>query len=239
MSGPRIEILKALKDNFIYILVHNGQCAVVDPGEAQVVEQFLAQNNLKLTHILCTHHHWDHTDGVAELVKNHGCEVWCSEPDFTRIRGASKIAQGSMQLWNEPVEVMNVPGHTIGQIAFYFPRIAAVFPGDTLFSAGCGRLFEGTAEQMYSSLQKFKQLPSSTRIFFGHEYTLRNLDFVEHYKGASPEAISSYRAHCKNLLSQGIPTTPSTLKIEMEINPFLMSADVKEFAKWRELRNDW
>ncbi len=157
------------------------ECAIIDPGDAQPVESFLSAHGMRLHKILCTHHHWDHVTGVQELAKRHGCEVWSSDPDFARIEGATRSVAGKTKLWDYEIEVLAVPGHTLGQIAYYLPNIRALFPGDTLFSAGCGRLFEGTPEMMFHSLQKLAALPAETKVYFGHEYTLRNLDFVEHY----------------------------------------------------------
>jgi len=237
--NPRIEILPALKDNFIYVLVKGGECAVIDPGEALPVQTYMAQNHLRLTHILCTHHHWDHISGIPDLLSAGHAEVWCSPADLSRIQGATKAVTGIETLWEEPVEILSVPGHTLGQIAYYFPRLKALFPGDTLFSAGCGRLFEGTAEQMFISMQKIRALPEETQIYFGHEYTLRNLEFVEKYKAAPLDALAKYRSVCERRLSLGLPTAPSSLAEEMIINPFLNAKDLQQFSKWRELRNNW
>lgn len=235
----RIEILKTLKDNFTYALVSENRCAIVDPGEAAPVEKFLATSNLRLTHILCTHHHWDHVNGVPELASRFTCEVWCSDYDFARVPGATKSVSGEVSLFGDAVEVLFVPGHTLGQIAYYVPRLRAVFPGDTLFSAGCGRLFEGTPEQMFESMVKLRALPADTRVYFGHEYTLNNLAFVEKHGAADAEALSSYRNSCTVKLNAGLPTAPSTIETEMHVNPFLKAADSVEFTKWRELRNSW
>lgn len=235
----RIETLKTLKDNFTYALVSGGDCAIVDPGEAGPVEKFLTENNLRLTHILCTHHHWDHVSGVPDLAKSHPCEVWCSEYDFARVPGATKKLATEEILFGEKIIVMDVPGHTLGQIAYYIPNLKAVFPGDTLFSAGCGRLFEGSAAQMFETMKKLRELPADTKIYFGHEYTLRNLEFVETNKAANPASLKSYRELCEKKLSSGRPTAPSTIQTEMSVNPFLNAPDVATFTKWRELRNSW
>jgi hydroxyacylglutathione hydrolase len=132
-----------------------------------------------------------------------------------------------------------MPGHTLGQVAFYLPKLEAVFTGDTLFSAGCGRLFEGTPEDMFESLSRLKKLPSETKVYFGHEYTLRNLDFVEKYNGADAMEIEAYRQECVSRLEHGQPTTPSSIGTELKINPFVSAQDIGEFTKWRELRNTW
>ena len=237
--STRIEILKALKDNFIYVLVHGAHCAVIDPGEAQPVEDYLERHRLRLDAILCTHHHWDHVSGVTELLQSHPCEVWCSEYDKERITGASRSVSGLERLWDLEVEVLDVPGHTLGQVAYYLPQLEAVFPGDTLFSAGCGRLFEGSAEQMHATMKKLAVLPEETKVYFGHEYSLRNLEFVAKYQAAPAAEVANWRAECERRLTSDHPTSPTTIGQELKVNPFLRAPDVASFAKWRELRNAW
>jgi hydroxyacylglutathione hydrolase len=236
--STRIETLTALKDNFVYVLVHGAHAAVVDPGEAAPVLRFLERHRLRLDAILCTHHHWDHVSGVPDLVKETGAEVWCSPPDRERIPGSTKAVSGLERLWDLEAEILAVPGHTLGQIAYYFPKLEAVFPGDTLFSAGCGRLFEGTPEQMFASMKKLAALPAETKVYFGHEYTLRNLEFVSKYEAAPAAAVEAYREDCERRLKNG-HTTPTTIETELKINPFLNARDVATFTKWRELRNTW
>lgn len=188
-----IHTLPALKDNFIYILERDSVCAVIDPGEADPVIEYLEKCEFSLRAIWLTHHHHDHVGGVKDLMKwrseNSGAgagekplEIWSSKYDQSRIPGVTHPVdgRGSYRWLGEPVHVLDVPGHTLGQIAFYLPESLALFPGDTLFSGGCGRLFEGSPEQMFNSLQKIKELPAETRVFFGHEYTLKNLEFIRH-----------------------------------------------------------
>lgn len=232
----RIEIIPSLKDNFIFALINGRQCAVIDPGEAAPVKKFLENEKLSLTHILCTHHHWDHVSGIPDLPAD---EVWCSPFDRSRIPRATKSVSSHEQLWDEEVLILNVPGHTLGQVAYYFPRLKAVFPGDTLFSAGCGRLFEGTPAQMFSSMKILRSLPPDTALYFGHEYTLHNLDFVEKYQAADTRSVESYRQQCLKKLANKQPTVPSSIAAELEVNPFLKAATEDEFTKWRELRNQW
>jgi hydroxyacylglutathione hydrolase len=235
----KIHVLPALKDNFIYILSDGKSCVVIDPGEAAPVEKFLAEKSLHLETILCTHHHWDHTGGIEELKAKFNCDVLCSAYDFSRIKGADRALEAREAILGVAVEVLPMPGHTLGQVAFYLPQLEAVFTGDTLFSAGCGRLFEGTPEDMFESLGRLKKLPRETKVYFGHEYTLRNLDFVEKYNGADAVEISVYRRKCVSRLEHGQPTTPSSIGTELKINPFMTARDVGEFTKWRELRNAW
>ncbi len=236
-----IHTLSALKDNFIYVLSHKDQCAVVDPGEAAPVLRFLEHKKLALTHILLTHHHPDHIGGVADLVRGRDVQIWASEYDRERIPGVTHpVREGRAEtLFGEPVEILEVPGHTLGQVCYYLPKSSALFVGDTLFSGGCGRLFEGTAEQMFTSLQKIKRLPVATRIYFGHEYTLRNLEFIKQQSGHISEDLFRYEQQCRNRLSKGEPTTPTTLAQELKINPFITSETVETFREWRSARDGW
>lgn len=237
-----IHTLTALKDNFIYVLASpGGECAVVDPGDAAPVRRFLDLRKLRLTHVLLTHHHHDHIDGAAELAADAACEVWCSDHDRSRIPSATKsVGEGdSLELFGHAMRVLEVPGHTLGQIAYHWPKLEALFTGDTLFSAGCGRLFEGSYEQMYASLQKIKRLPAATRIYFGHEYTMRNIEFIKTRLGAVPEDLFDYEQRCRQALAHGQPTTPTTLAQELKINPFVYADSLASFSEWREARNHW
>jgi hydroxyacylglutathione hydrolase len=237
-----IYTLPVLKDNFAYVLAAaDGSCAVVDPGEAVPVRKFLDHKRLRLTHILCTHHHQDHIGGIGPLAGEGAVEIWSSRYDQSRIPAVTRpVGEGEpLELFGEPLKILDVPGHTLGQIAFHFPRLEAIFTGDTLFSGGCGRLFEGTAEQMFKSLQKIKALPAATRIYFGHEYTLRNIEFIKHRLGSVPEDLFDYEQRCREGLARGTPTSPTTLAQELKINPFIYSKDVASFSQWREARNQW
>ncbi|MGE0529370.1 MAG: hydroxyacylglutathione hydrolase [Bdellovibrionales bacterium] len=237
-----IHTLTALKDNFIYALTDNESgCAVIDPGEAGPVQAFLRHTGRRLSHILCTHHHWDHVDGVAELQSESGCAVWGAERDRDRIPGLTHaLREGpGYELLGEPLAVMEVPGHTVGQIAYLLPKQFDLFVGDTLFSAGCGRLFEGTPAQMHASLRKIKALAPQTRIYFGHEYTLRNLEFVLSRIQSPPAELLEYKSDCEIARAQGRPTTPSLLARELKVNPFLYAESVDIFREWREARDRW
>jgi hydroxyacylglutathione hydrolase len=203
----------AFKDNYIWCLINEQtkHCIIVDPGEAKPVLTQLKQLNLTLDAILITHHHWDHVTGVPELAKLTGAPVWCSAVDRERITGATVVVSGLERLWDLEVEILTVPGHTQGQIAYYFPRLEALFPGDTLFSAGCGRLFEGTPDQMFASMRKLAALPPETKVYFGHEYTLNNLDFVAKYEAAfRPVVETSGTVRCSTLPAERpCPAPPS------------------------------
>lgn len=235
----KIHAIRALIDNFIYVLVNGGECAVVDPGDAAPVHDFIRSNGLKLTHILCTHHHPDHVGGVQELAQNYGCAVSGSLYDVERSRiPAATLSVNESQplmMWGRAVTILDLPGHTLGQIAYYFAPEGALFAGDTLFSAGCGRLFEGTPEQMFATLQKIARLPAATKIYFGHEYTLRNLEFV--LQREARQEVQTYKKLCEQKVAQGQDTTPTTLAVELQINPFLRAKTAAVFAEWREARN--
>jgi len=237
----KIHIVHALQDNFVYILSNaQGECAVIDPGDAAPVCEFLEREKLKLSLILCTHHHWDHTDGLGGLLEKFPVPVWASSGDSQKIKFPTvHVGEGhDYAVLGTNMRAIEVPGHTLGQVSYYFPEMQALFVGDTLFSCGCGRLFEGTYEQLFGSLKKLAALPPSTEIFFGHEYTLRSLQFLRD-QGVTGSAIDEYEALCQRKQSAGEPTTPTTVARELELNPFLKAKDVDELKKWREARNVW
>ena len=224
MTRLSIELVPCLSDNYAY-LVHDaksGQCAVVDPSEAAPVEAALAKHGWKLTHILNTHHHPDHTGGNLALKEKWGAKVVGPAKDAERIPGID-IHVDESKPWEfagQRVDVLEIPAHTKAHIAFVFPEEAAAFTGDTLFAMGCGRLFEGTPEMMWKSLSKLMQLPDATHIYCGHEYTLSNGKFALTLEPNNRDLIE--RMHeVSRLRQQGAPTIPSTLGIEKKTNPFL------------------
>jgi hydroxyacylglutathione hydrolase len=224
--------LPAFSDNYIWLL-HNGkQALVVDPGDAAPVQAALQALQLQLQAILVTHHHADHVGGVDALRDATGALVYgpafevLPEP-VVRVDAATQL-----HLLGMPWRVLEVPGHTAGHIAWYCEpadQAPILFCGDTLFSGGCGRLFEGTAEQMHASLQQLAQLPQNTRVACAHEYTVSNLKFACEVE-PSNTALLQYRAHCEALRQQQRPTLPSTLAQELAINPFLR-CDVKQVVQ--------
>jgi hydroxyacylglutathione hydrolase len=219
--------LPAFQDNYLWLL-HDGQRAlVVDPGDAQPVRAFLAANGLQLDAILVTHHHADHTGGVAALREETGARVW--GPAHERIpEPFTRLAQDdAIEVLGLRFEVLEVPGHTSGHIAYYSPTIDGVplvFCGDTLFSGGCGRLFEGSPAQMVDSLHKLAGLPGPTRVCCTHEYTLSNLKFATAVEPGNSQ-LNHYRQQCEARRSHGEPTLPSTIALEKEINPFLRARE--------------
>ena len=205
-------------------MLHDGHSAlVVDPGEAAPVLQALQQERVQLHSILVTHHHGDHTAGIRELQQTSGAKVY--GPAHERIAEVQfPLSEGTqVQALGLNFEVLDVPGHTAGHIAYYAAGAPGMlFCGDTLFSAGCGRLFEGTPQQMQASLQKLAALPGDTRVCCTHEYTLSNLRFA---REVDPDnaALQKYQNDCTALRASGTPTLPSTLALELQINPFLRS----------------
>ncbi|KAG5226395.1 GLYOXALASE 1 family protein [Salix suchowensis] len=198
---------------------------VIDPSEATPVIDALSRKNRNLTYILNTHHHHDHTGGNEELKARYGAKVIGSGVDRDRIPGID-IVLNDKEKWmfgGHEVQVMETPGHTRGHISFYFPGSGAIFAGDTLFSLSCGRLLEGTPEQMLSSLRKIMSLPDDTNIYCGHEYTLSNSKFALSID-PNNEALQSYAAHVAHLRSKSLPTIPTKLKVEKACNPFLRTS---------------
>lgn len=214
--------LPILKDNYVWILIDKSKKAalVVDPGEARPVSDFLNQHHLKLWAILLTHHHGDHTNGVGAL--QQACDGNVFGPLNDQISTVTHPVTGNdaVNIAGFPIsfEVMDIPGHTLGHIAYYTKGM--LFCGDTLFAAGCGRIFEGTPAQMYDTLQKIAALPEDTKIYCGHEYTLNNLKFAETVE-PSNLAIKQKIASVTALRDQGKPTLPSTMADEKATNPFL------------------
>jgi hydroxyacylglutathione hydrolase len=217
--------LPAFTDNYIWMLHDGRKALVVDPGDAQPVLDALQREGLLLESILVTHHHADHTGGVAELRKATGAQVFgpageeMPEP-LTRLSGGAHCTGLGLRFG-----VLDVPGHTAGHIAFYCDEMDGaplLFCGDTLFSGGCGRLFEGTPAQMLTSLESLSALPDNTRVCCTHEYTLSNLKFASAVEPDNTDLLH-YLTHCQQLRAQGSPTLPSNIALERKINPFLRS----------------
>ncbi|HRK37931.1 MAG TPA: hydroxyacylglutathione hydrolase [Burkholderiaceae bacterium] len=215
--------IPAFTDNYIWVWHDNTSAVVVDPGETAGVVAYLNRHQLKLDAILVTHHHGDHTGGVAALQAATGATVYAPStecPDLNAVR----VTQGShIPLLGTPCQVLHVPGHTAGHVAYVLTPPATppvLFCGDTLFSAGCGRLFEGTPQQMLASLQALAQLPPDTLVCCTHEYTLGNIRFALAVEPGNV-ALQNRQAQCLALRAAQEPTLPSTLALEWQINPFL------------------
>ncbi|WP_299794484.1 hydroxyacylglutathione hydrolase [uncultured Shewanella sp.] len=216
--------VSAFDDNYIWVISQPSHSFVyvVDPGDAEVVIRHLQQNNQTLAGILITHHHDDHTGGVEKLIGYANEELEIFGPATERIPNINAPLQAgseaSLSRFGCPMTVIDVPGHTLGHIAYLIGD--SLFCGDTLFSGGCGRIFEGTPEQMHQSLQAFARLPDNIKVFCAHEYTVSNLKFA---LAVDPEntALSNYNKQCLNLRSKGEATLPSSMGLERKINPFL------------------
>jgi hydroxyacylglutathione hydrolase len=212
----------AFEDNYIWLIRGRSpdRVAVVDPGDAGPVLAALEKQRLEPAAILCTHHHGDHVGGVEDLLRHYSVPVY--GPERERIPGITRrLKQGDRATLPDlglEFDVLDVPGHTAGHIAYY--GAGTLFCGDTLFSAGCGRLFEGTAEQMYSSLAKISALPQNTEIYCAHEYTRSNLGFALAVEPDNPDTLA-YLEQVRARRSENLPTLPSTLALEQRVNPFL------------------
>ena len=227
----RIVSVPCLSDNFAYLVTcpTTGATAVVDPGEPGPIETALAAAGLTPSAIWCTHHHPDHVGGVAALAARFpGVAVIGHASDAPRIAGLTRgvVAGDRVELGALTATIIENPGHTSGAISFLIEAdgAAAVFTGDTLFGAGCGRMFEGTPPQMHASLARLAALPPATRVYFGHEYTAANLKFAA---AVTPDdqAVADRAAAVDALRADGKPTTPSTIELERATNPFLRGAD--------------
>ena len=222
-----ILIIKCLNDNYAYIYLNDKKEAfVVDPSEASPVIDTLEKNDLQLKYILNTHHHFDHIGGNFELKEKYNCKVVGSKKDRDRIPGIDiEISDGDYWSFKEhTAQIIEIPGHTSGHIAFFFKSLNAVFTGDTLFSLGCGRLFEGTPTMMWNSLKKLRALPDQTKIYCGHEYTLSNGKFIN-----SIYPSEDMRLKIESLVElneKNLPSIPSTIADEKKMNIFLKADDI-------------
>ncbi|WP_312306800.1 hydroxyacylglutathione hydrolase [Pulveribacter sp.] len=252
--------LPAFADNYIWMLQGAQSAVVVDPGDAAPVLQALRNTGLPLEAILVTHHHGDHTGGVAELRQATGAAVYGPAAEdiplpAARVRGGDAVTVLGLRF-----AVIDVPGHTAGHIAYYCedaPGGPLLFCGDTLFSAGCGRVFEGKPAQMLASLERLAALADDTRVCCAHEYTLSNLKFAQAVEPSSA-AVLQHILRCRSLREQGQPTLPSQLVLERQVNPFLrthvpavaeaargfdpgvdMASPVSVFAALRQWKNEF
>ncbi len=233
-----IELILLLKDNYAYLLTDGDKVAVVDPSEAEPVREVLEERKLPLDFIINTHHHGDHTGGNDGLKKIYGCKIAGPAADAHRIRGLDTGLKDGDEfvLGNAAARVIETPGHTSGHICLFFPEAKALFCGDTLFSMGCGRLFEGNAAQMWESLGKIMALPDDTRIYCGHEYTLANGEFCLRVEPDNKD-LQQRMKEARNLRAKGLSTIPSTLGLEKKTNAFLRAGSAERFGELRELKN--
>jgi hydroxyacylglutathione hydrolase len=237
--------IPVLNDNYIYLL-HDpatGATAVIDPAEASPVLAALHSRGWNLTHILCTHHHPDHVGGVAELKAatlktGTGALVVGAEGDRRRIplldlavKDQSLVKVGSLQ-----ARVLDTPGHTVGHICYWFEGQHLLFCGDTLFSLGCGRLFEGTPEQMWHSISRLSALPDETQLCCAHEYTQANARFAVTIEPDN-QALKDRIEQIRDLRAKNLPTVPTNLGLERATNPFLRARNAENFARIRQLKD--
>ena len=216
-----IEPIKAFNDNYIWLATTNEGSIVIDPGEAHKTIKYLKENDLNLDAILITHHHFDHTGGIKDMLKFRNVNVYGPVNNIPSIN--KQLRDGDLfSVIGIDFKIIEIPGHTLDHIAFFSENNGnpVLFCGDTLFSSGCGRVFEGTFEQMHKSILKLKSLPANTKIYSGHEYTQSNLKFAMEVEPLNQKLISRYN-DVQDLLNKGIPTLPTTLELELEVNPFL------------------
>ncbi len=221
-SGLAVTPLPAFNDNYLWLLTRGREAVVVDPGDAGPVRRALDRQNLRLSSILATHHHNDHIGGVIELKAATAARVF--GPATERIAGVDQRLAGGDQVTvlDTPFDVIDVPGHTAGHIAYFAAHESPplLFCGDTLFACGCGRLFEGTPEQMVNSLDALSALPDETRVFCAHEYTLANIRFALTIEPDNAALTARFERDSATR-ARGEPTVPSTIGLELATNPFL------------------
>ena len=238
----RVEVISCLQDNYSYLIIDkiNNTACVVDPSEAEPIINFIEKENINLKYILNTHHHFDHVGGNKDLKKKYNSVIIGYKDDSSRIPEIDILLEDN-QIWkagNFEAKIMHIPGHTTGHICFHFSKEKLLFTGDTLFSLGCGKLFEGTYEDMFKSLDKIKKLPQDTKIYCGHEYTLQNSKFCIKYDSENINLKNKIK-EIKKKLENGLPTIPSILQDEMECNIFLRAKNVESFSKLRDLKDNF
>jgi hydroxyacylglutathione hydrolase len=216
---PEVIIISIAPDNYCYLIRSNNDAAVIDPADSDTVMKEVEKRNLNLQFILATHHHSDHTAGIPDLKRKTGALVYGGDK---RIKAIDKVFKDgeSFLLGDNEIVVMAMPGHTRNQVAYYLPGCSMIFTGDTLFGAGCGRIFEGTADQLYNSLMKISGLPDDTLVYFGHEYTLENLEFAVMVDGDNQD-VKDRLEEVRQLRKERKVTVPSTVIMEKATNPFL------------------
>jgi hydroxyacylglutathione hydrolase len=228
-----LEQIPVLSDNYVYLIHESatGATAAIDPPNAAPVLELLRRKGWRLTHILNTHHHHDHTGGNLDLKRATGCTIVGGRSDAARIPGIDlQVGDGdSVRIGNAEGVVFETPGHTSGHVAYWFAESLLLFCGDTLFSLGCGRLFEGTAQQMWASLSRLRALPAEAKVCCAHDYTLANGRFARLVERDNP-AMLAVVDQASRQVAAGRPTVPSTMGEERAANPFLR-ADVPAIAR--------
>ena len=238
----RVEIIPCLQDNYSYLVIDetNNTACVVDPSEALPIIDFISNKNINLKYILNTHHHFDHIGGNKDLKKKYNLSVVGFKGDKNRIPEIDILVEDN-EIWkadNFEARIFHIPGHTNGHISFFFHKDKFVFTGDTLFSLGCGRIFEGTYQEMFNSLDKIKNLPKDTKVYCGHEYTLQNSKFCIKYDSNNLN-LKKKISEINNKIKNNLPTIPTTIKEELECNIFLRANDLESFSKLRDLKDNF
>ena len=236
----KVEIVKCLQDNFSYILHNDKYALVIDPSESDPIVKVLEKLKLTLKYILNTHHHFDHVNGNFSLKEKYKCKIIGFKDDKKRIPGID-ICLENGEIFKEDdfkFKVYHTPGHTSGHICYHFYNENKLFTGDTLFSLSCGRLFEGSYEDMFKSLSLIKTFDKNTLIYCGHEYTLNNAKFCIEYDPDN-ESLKKKIVSINKNIEDGIPTIPSVLKDELECNIFLKAENIETFTKLRDLKDNF
>ena len=241
-NNIKIKIIPCLQDNYSYLIIdeNKNDACVVDPSEAKPIINFVEKENINLKYILNTHHHFDHIGGNIELKEKYDSIVVGYKYDAERIPEINVLVEDN-QIWKEDnfeAKIIHIPGHTTGHIAFYFFNEKIIFTGDTLFSLGCGKIFEGTYKEMFESLSKIKNLPEDTKIYCGHEYTLQNSKFCIKHDPQNQD-LQNKITKINEKLKNNVPTIPSILKDEKECNIFLRAKNVESFSKLRDLKDNF
>ena len=223
MGNLKVDIIPCLSDNYSYIVSDGNQALVIDPSESKPIINFLEKNNLELKFVLNTHHHFDHVGGNLELKNKYNILIAGNANDKERIPGIDILLNENEKLnFNmNSIEIINVPGHTSECIAFYIKNENIIFTGDSIFSLGCGRLFEGSPQQMWNSICKIKRLPNNTKIYCGHEYTMSNAKFIQSINNNTQ--IKLKINEIEDLRAKDIPTIPTTVGDEKELNIFFQA----------------
>ncbi len=237
-----VKIIPCLNDNYSYLIFDNSNknACVIDPSESKPVIKAIEENKVKLKYILNTHHHYDHVGGNKELKEKYDSKIVGFKDDKDRIPEIDILVEDN-QIWKEgnfEAKIYHIPGHTTGHIAFHFFKEKKIFTGDTLFSLGCGRIFEGTYEQMFNSLNKIKILPKDTEIYCGNEYTLKNGDFCL-ANDANNMKLKKKIEVIKKKLENNLPSIPTILGDEIECNIFLKAKNLDSFSKLRDLKDNF
>ena len=238
----KVITVNCLSDNFSYIVINekNNNACVIDPGEADPIINIVTKNKINIKYILNTHHHEDHVGGNLELKKKFKCKILGFINDKKNIPGIDILIKHKELYRNDDFEFItyHTPGHTKGHVIFYFKQQNILFTGDTLFSLGCGRIFDGTYKQMFSSLNFIKNFSKDTLIYFGHEYTLQNSKFCIHHD-AKNKMLKNKILEISEKLKNNTSTTPTRLEDELDCNIFLKCKDLNSFSKLRELKDNF